>query len=436
MDIRTYDLETLGDAERAKLLRRAEVDIADLVDTVRPILDGVRQGGDTALLDFTARFDGVTLDASALRVGDEEFDRARERLDPEVKEAIEISAANIRKFHQSQMPEDLWFTDVGPGILAGEKITPIASLGLYVPRGKGSFPSVMLMLGIPAAVAGVPRVVVVTPPTPERSLDDATLVAAETCGIREIYKVGGAQAIAALAYGTESVPRVNKVLGPGNQYVSAAKRLLYGTLDVGTPAGPSESIILADDKATPEIAALDLLIEAEHGPDSSALLVTPSRQLAEAVRRRLPALVEALPEPRRGFCTSVLANYGGIVLTPDLDTAIDFVNDFAPEHLEVLVEEPMAVLPKIVNAGEILLGENTPITIGNFSLGVNAILPTGGFAKTFSCVTVFDYLKRSSIGYLTREGYDRLAPVARRLAEIEGFPAHARALTERPGRSS
>ena len=436
MEIRTYDLDTLTDTERAELLRRAEVDIADLLDTVRPIVEGVRQGGDGALLDYTARFDGVTLDVAALRVRDEEFDRARRRLDPEVKEAIEISAANIRKFHHSQMPEDLWFTDIGPGILAGEKITPIASLGLYVPRGKGSFPSVMLMLGLPAVVAKVPKVIVVTPPTPEGTLDDATLVAAETCGLREIYKVGGAQAIAALAYGTETVPRVHKVLGPGNQYVSAAKRLLYGTFDVGTPAGPSESIILADGKANPEIAALDLLIEAEHGPDSSALLVTPSRALADAVRQRLPALVEALPEPRRSFCTKVLSTYGGIVLAPDLDAAIDFVNDFAPEHLEVLVDEPMAVLPKIVNAGEILLGENTPITIGNFSLGVNAILPTGGFAKTFSCVTVFDYLKRSSIGYLTREGYERLAPVARKLAEVEGFPAHARALVDRPRRSS
>ena len=432
MDIQLYDLETLSPTQRTTLLRRAEVDIAALQDTVRPILGAVRDRGDAALLEFTERFDGVTLTADQLRVTDEEFERARNQIDPAVREAIEVSAANIRKFHEAQMPEDLWFTEVGPGILAGEKVTPIASLGLYVPRGKGSFPSVMMMLATPASVAKVPRVVVVTPPTPEGTLDDATLVAAELCGIREVYKVGGSQAIAALAYGTESVPRVDKVLGPGNQYVSAAKRLLYGTIDVGTPAGPSESIVLADEHANPDIAALDLLIEAEHGPDSAALLVTPSRQLAEAVCERLPALVEALPEPRRDFCTRGLATYGGIVVAPDLDAALDFVNEFAPEHLEVLVEEPMAVLPKIVNAGEILLGENTPITIGNFSLGVNAILPTGGFAKTFSCVTVFDFLKRSSIGYLTREGYERLAPVARTLAEIEGFPAHARALTDRP----
>lgn len=432
MKINFYKLEDLTREQRQIILRRSETDISTLIDTVRPILDGVVSRGDQALLDFCERFDGVKLSVADLKVTPEEFAVAEQRLAPEIKQVIETSARNIRKFHQAQMPEEMWFHHVAPGILAGEKITPITSVGLYVPRGKGSFPSVMLMLCMPASIAGVPKVVVTTPPTPEGTVDDASLFAARLCGIEHIYKVGGAQAIAALAHGTETVPKVDKVLGPGNQYVSAAKRILYGVLDVGTPAGPSESIILADDTTDPKIAALDLLVEAEHGPDSAALLVTPSAELASKVEALLPELVEALPEQRRDFCTRVLSGYGGIVLCPDLDSALDFVNEFAPEHLEVLVEEPMAVLPKIHNAGEILLGKYSPITIGNFSLGVNAILPTGGFARTFSCVTVFDYLKRTSIGYVTREGYDQIKDTARLFAEYEGFPAHARAITERP----
>jgi histidinol dehydrogenase len=234
-----------------------------------------------------------------------------------------------------------------------------------------------------------------------------------------------------MAFGTETVKKVHKVIGPGNAYVSAAKRLLYGHLDVGTPAGPSESVILCDESVDPRIAALDLLIEAEHGPDSTALLVTHSREAADQVKALLPDLIADLPEKRQEFCKTVLSNYGGIVITPDLDASVQFVNDFAPEHLEVLTAEPMLVLPKIRNAGEILLGRHTPITAGNYALGVNAILPTGGFARTFSCVTVFDFLKRSSIGWMSKAGYDSLKDVARQFAEHEGFPAHANAIRKR-----
>jgi histidinol dehydrogenase len=289
----------------------------------------------------------------------------------------------------------------------------------------------MLMLCVPAMIAGVPQVIVCTPPTPQGGVDDASLYTARLCGIENVYKVGGSQAIAAMAMGTQTVPKVNKVLGPGNIYVSAAKRLLYGKIDVGTPAGPSESIILCDDTTDSRTAALDLLIEAEHGPDSTAILVTHSRNLAEAVEKHLPDLINSLPDDRKAFCQTVFSNYGGIMITPDLDTSVNFVNNFAPEHLEVLVSDPFEVLAKIKNAGEILLGPYTPITIGNFSLGVNAILPTGGFAKTFSCVTVFDFLKRSSIGYVTQNGYEKISQVARKFAEYEGFTAHANAILNR-----
>jgi len=431
MKINRYVLNNMSETEVSELLRRSEIDISELQDVVRPIILDVKNKGDSALVEYNNKFDKVSMTTSQLKATEEEFDQARENLEPSVKKAIEVSAKNIKKYHQAQMPIETWFIQIDEGIMAGEKITPISSVGLYVPRGKGAFPSVMLMLGIPAVIANVPKIIVCTPPTPEGKADDATLFAAEVCDIKEVYKVGGSQAIAAMAYGTETVPKVNKTLGPGSSYVSAAKRLLYGNIDVGTPAGPSESIILCDENVDPEIAALDLLIEAEHGSDSTALLVTHSEGIASKVEAILPDLINNLPEERQRFCQAVLSNYGGIVLTSNLDASIQFVNDFAPEHLEVLIDEPMSVLSKIVNAGEILLGPYTPITIANFSLGVNAILPTGGFAKTFSCVTVFDFLKRSSIGYLTQEGYNNIKDVARKFAEYEGFASHANAIAKR-----
>ncbi len=431
MKINVYDLKNLTETEKNKILRRSESDIEKFQNTVRPIIQDVREKGDLAIIEYNQKFDNVLMTPSDLKVTEEEFAKADANLDTTVKEVIQASALNIKKFHEAQMPDDMWFTQISKGIMAGEKITPITSAGIYVPRGKGSFPSVMLMLCIPAVIAKVPDIMVCTPPTSEGTVDDASLFTAKLCGVKNIYKVGGAQAIAAMAFGTETVPKVCKVIGPGNAFVSAAKRLLYGHIDVGAPAGPSESIILCDENTDPKIAASDLLIEAEHGPDSTALLVTHSLEVADKVKAILPEYIKELPDNRQEFCQTVFSNYGGIVLTPNIETSIQFVNDFAPEHLEVLVQEPMLILPKIKNAGEILLGQYTPITIGNFSLGINAILPTGGFAKTFSCVTVHDFLKRSSIGYMSEEGYDSIKDVARKFAEYEGFPAHANAIIKR-----
>ncbi|HLZ64559.1 MAG TPA: histidinol dehydrogenase [Ktedonosporobacter sp.] len=432
--IHFYELAQLDAVQRRRLLRRAEVAIDDLLDYVRPIVRAVRDRGDEAVSEFMARFDRVQITPDRFRVGRAEIERAHGLLDKEVYAAIEQAIRNVRTFHERQMPHEQWFTQVAPGVMAGEKVTPISSVGLYVPRGKGAFPSVMYMLATPAVIAGVPRVVVSTPPGPDGEVDPASLVAADLCGVQEIYRLGGAQAIAALAYGTESVARVHKITGPGNPYVSAAKRLLYGTIDVGLPAGPSESILLADESADPELVARDLLIEAEHGPDSSSLLLTPSRALIEAVLKLLPEKIAALPEPRQGFCRAGFESEkgtGALLLTETMQQAIDFVNEYAPEHLEVLVREPFALLPDLKNAAEILLGPYTPTCIGNYSLGTNAILPTGGFAHTYSCTSVFDFLKRTGVGYLTAEGYATLGETTRRLAEFEGFPAHASAVTAR-----
>ncbi|NLL58235.1 MAG: histidinol dehydrogenase [Firmicutes bacterium] len=432
--MKRYELAALTEREYRKLLRRSETDISAHLPLAMEVINRVREEGDKALLDYTMKFDGISLEGKSLRVTEKEIAEAFDNLDNPTRDTLQYAAENIKKFHREQLPPEMWLKEIDGGLLAGEKVTPISDVCLYVPRGKGSFPSVMLMLGIPAVIAGVPRIVVCTPPGAGGEVDALTLAAAHLAGIREIYRVGGMQAIAAVAYGTESIPRCRKVVGPGNAYVNAAKRLLYGVLDVGLPAGPSEAIILADEHADPRIVALDLLIEAEHGPDSSSLLVTHSRELAEAVARLMPEMVTKLPEEKRRFVETVFNNYGGIVLTATLEESIRFINDFAPEHLEILTADPFSVLPQIKNAGEILLGAFTPITLCNFLLGPNAILPTGSFAKTFSGVSVHDFLKRSSFGYVTPEGFDRVREAAVRFAEAEGFWAHAMAVRERGGK--
>ncbi|MDX2160579.1 MAG: histidinol dehydrogenase [bacterium] len=431
MTIQFFELNRLSEAQRNRILRRAEKDIRDLLPLAQDVIDRVRAEGDAAVVEFARKFDAPNFTAEMLKATPEDFAQARDAVSEDVKRAIQAAHDNIQRFHEAQMPEPMWFTEIAPGIMAGEKVTPVASAGLYVPRGKGAFPSVMLMLATPAKVANVPRIVVVTPPTPEGKADAASLVAAEICGVEDVYVVGGMQAIAALAYGTQRIPQVSKLIGPGSSYVSAAKRLLYGTVDVGLPAGPSESIILADETVDPRLAALDLLVEAEHGPESAALLVTHSREVAEKALEVLPGYIAELPDWRRAFVENVLANYGGVLLTESLDESIRFINEYAPEHLEVLTRDPFITLGKLKNAGEILLGHHTPIPTANYCLGLNAILPTGGFARSFSSVSVSDFLKKTGVGYLSPEGYARLQGTTAVLADYEGFPAHAMAIRKR-----
>jgi histidinol dehydrogenase len=329
------------------------------------------------------------------------------------------------------MPEEMWFTEVDKGLMVGEKTTPIVDVCLYVPRGKGSFPSVLLMLAIPAVVAGVEKIRVTTPPNSQGGIDDTLLAAAKITGIKEVYKAGGIQAVAAAAFGTETIPKSHKIIGPGNAYVTAAKRILSNYIDTSLPAGPSEAIILCDEKADARKAALDWMIEAEHGPDSAALLVTHSKELIENVISVVKTQLDKLSQKRREFIETNLNTYGGVILTESLEESIDFVNEYAPEHMEIMTEKPFDILPKIKNAGEILLGDYTPITLCNFLLGPNAILPTGGFAKTYSSVSVFDFLKRSSVGYATKEGFESVRKKAEIFATAEGFDAHALAVRDR-----
>ena len=291
----------------------------------------------------------------------------------------------------------------------------------------------LYMMAVPARLAGVPRICVTTPPNSDGGVDAACLYAARLCGVHEVYRLGGAQAVAALAYGTDSITAVDKIVGPGSPFVSAAKRLLSGVVDTGLPAGPSESIVLADGSADPWKVALDLTIEAEHGPDSSALLVTDSPDLSERVTKALTRIVADLPEPRRGYVEAVLNGYGGIILADGMREAAEIVNTYAPEHLQLQTSDPWDTLGLIENAGEILLGDSIPFSVANYAAGPNAVLPTGGKARTWSPVSVRDFMKFSSVIYSTKAALDRIAPSVIRLAEYEGFPSHAAALTRRSG---
>jgi len=426
--IQFHDLRNTDKIPEA-LLSRTEANLSEFIERVGPIIEAVREDGDQALIRFGRAFDGVIAEGFSIRAEEAEFDAAFDIVEDDVIEAIRFAADNIRRFHEAQKPEEMWWKEIQPGVYAGDRHVPIEAVACYVPRGKGSFPSVLMMTAIPALVAGVPKPVVITPPGADGQVDAATLVAARLVGIDNVYKCGGAQGVAAVAFGTESVPKCHKIVGPGSPWVVAAKRLLSDRIDPGTPAGPSESLILADDSADGALAALDLIIESEHGPDSSAYLVTCSERVAREAMNTLPGYWAEMTPKRAGFSRSVLTGaHGGIVLTRNIEAAIEFVNRYAPEHLEVLTEDPMALLGRITNAGEVLLGNYTPITIGNFVLGPNAVLPTNGAAKVASPLSVHDYMKRMSVGYVSAEGYERMATSAHTLASYEGFDGHARAV--------
>ncbi|MBF51466.1 MAG: histidinol dehydrogenase [Confluentimicrobium sp.] len=431
-DITIKKLADLDAAERAALTRRSEADLSFFLDKVQPIIDAVKTEGDAALVRFGRDFDKATsLTAETLKVSPAEFDEAYEMVDPKVIDAIRFGIENIRTFHEEQAPEPMWLKEVRPGAYAGDRYMPIKSVALYVPRGKGSFPSVTMMTAVPGVVAKVPNLAIFTPPGPDGKVDAATLVAARIAGVETVYKCGGAQAVAAAAFGTETIAKAQKIVGPGSPWVVAAKRLLAGIIDPGLPAGPSEVMILADDTVSGRLAAMDLLIEAEHGPDSSAWLVTPSERVIEEALAALPELWGKMTEQRVEFSRTVLTGAsGGIVLARDMDDACAFVNDYAPEHLEILSTKPFDYLGDITEASEILLGTHTPVSIANFALGPNAVLPTSKGANTYGPLSVTDFIRRSSIGYVTEKGYPEMAQAAKTLAEYEGFSSHANAVSD------
>ena len=430
-NVSLHELVSIDSEGYEALLRRSESDLSFFTDKVKPIIEAVRTEGDAALVRYGRDFDGAEpLTEATLKASEAEFDAAFDCVENDVVAAIRHGIENIRIFHEEQKPEPMWFKEIKPGAFAGDRYTPIQSVALYVPRGKGSFPSVTMMTAVPGVVAEVPSLAIFTPPAPDGGVDAATLVAARTAGVETVYKCGGAQAVAAAAYGTETIKRALKIVGPGSPWVVAAKQQLAHLIDPGLPAGPSEAIIFADETINGGLAALDLLIEAEHGPDSSAYLVTHSKRVAEEALAALSEHWKQMGGQRVEFSQAVLCGEnGGIVLTPSLDASYKFINDYAPEHLELLSKEPFEHLGHITEASEILMGPYTPVSVGNFALGPNAVLPTSKGAATFGPLSVHDFVKCSSIGYVTAPAYPTMAKHAKVLAEYEGFDAHANAVS-------
>jgi histidinol dehydrogenase len=407
---------------------RAEKDIAKVASSAKGVVDKVRKEGDKAVLEYTRAFDDVEL--KEIEVTKEELKKAYDEIDDELFKAIQRAYRNIKKFHENQKPEG-FRTEVEPGVEVGRRIIPVDRAGLYVPGGKAVYPSVMLMLAVPAKVAGVKEVIVCTPPQEEGNLDVASLVAADICGVDRLFKIGGVQAIAAMAYGTESVPRCDVISGPGGPYVSAAQRIVKNDVRIDFPPGPSEGMVLADNSAKPKFVAADVLSEAEHGPDSAAVLVTDSQDLALSVQREFYLMLDELDEVRKGYVQENMKKYSGIVLCKDMDEAIDFVNDYAVEHLVVNTKDPEKTLKGLTTAGTYCLGQYSPITAGNFAAGPNAILPTGRFGRMFSGVSVDTFIKKPTVEKLSKEGLKNLRKTITTLSDFEGFPGHTNSVDVR-----
>jgi len=399
-------------------------------EIVKTIVQAVRTEGDAALLRYTEQLDRIRLTAGQLRVTDEELQAAYQKVEPTFVEAIRAAADNIRAFHMKQK-RNSWM-DVQPdGSILGQIIRPLKRVGVYVPGGKAAYPSSVLMNVIPAQVAGVPEIVMVTPPSTggEEGINPYILVAAAEAGVTELYRVGGAQAIAALAYGTDSIARVDKICGPGNIFVALAKREVYGAVNIDSLAGPSEIAILADDTAQPAYIAADLLSQAEHDEMASAILVTPSRKLGEAVAAEVERQLELLP--RRDIARASIDHYGEVVVTESLTEGIELINRLAPEHLEIITEEPMSLAGRIENAGAIFLGPYSSEPVGDYFAGPNHIIPTNGTARFASPVDLDDFIKKSSLIYYSREALLANGEQIMELARREGLEGHARAIAIR-----
>lgn len=412
----------------ADLLKRSPNNYSQYENTVNEIIEKVRQEKDRALFDYTLKFDHFALNKDNIQVTREEIEEAYSRLDAGLIDVIKKSAENIRSFHQKQL-RNSWFDAKEDGTILGMKITPIARAGVYVPGGKAAYPSSVLMNVIPAKVAGVPEIIMTTPPGADGRVNPGTLVAADIAGVNTIYKVGGAQAIAALAFGTESIPKVDKITGPGNIFVALAKKAVYGYVSIDSIAGPSEILVLADETANPRYVAADLLSQAEHDELASAILITTSEALAEKVSAQVDAFVTQLE--RKEIIQKSLDQYGYILLADTLQDAIAAVNEIASEHLEILTSNPFEVMTRIKNAGAIFLGEYASEPLGDYFAGPNHILPTNGTAKFFSPVNVDDFIKKTSIISYSREALEKVHRDIETFAVSEGLTAHANSIRVR-----
>ena len=407
------------------LLYRREIDKKEISLQVAQIVEAVCSDGDKALIRFTKEFDQADLTAEQLKVTEAEIDEAYRLIDPKVLESLRLARDRIQAFHQKQRT-DSWFEPDAEGTVMGQMVRPLFRVGSYVPGGTAAYPSSVLMNIVPAKVAGVEQVVMVTPPDKDGKVNPYTLVAAKEAGATEIYKVGGAQAIAALAYGTQTISPVDKITGPGNIYVTLAKQRGSGTVDIDMLAGPSEVLVIADSNAKPAYIAADMLSQAEHDPLAASVLLTPDCSLAKKVQQELMQQVESLP--RKKVAKHSLSEYGTIVITKDLDEAFQLANRFAPEHLELLVEEPFTWVGRVQNAGSIFMGAYSPEPVGDYLAGPNHVLPTGGTAKFYSGLNVDAFIKKSTVIAFSKTTLERLGEHVIRLAEVEGLDGHANAV--------
>ena len=405
--------------------RSQEID-PEVVAKAAEILNRVRKEGDAALVDLTQKFDGVTM--QDFRVSEAEMDEAEAECDESFKEAMRLAAENIRTFHKAQLPQS-YLLQQDNGIYLGERVIPLSSVGIYVPGGRAQYPSSVLMNAIPASVAGVKRIVMVTPPNKEGTINPNIAYAARLAGITEIYKVGGAQAIGALAYGTQSIPAVDKITGPGNIFVAAAKKLVFGKVDIDMIAGPSESLVIADEGADPSFVAADLLSQAEHDPLASAILLTTSRSLLEEVNQELEKQCAVLP--KKEIAQASIRYYGRSIVCDSISECIDFANAIAPEHLELCIGDPMAYLSGVQNAGSVFLGYYTCESIGDYFGGTNHVLPTNGTARFSSALGVDAFVKKSCFLHYSREAVIQYGHYIETMAEEEQLQAHANAVTVR-----
>ena len=411
-----------------ELLKRSPNQYGQYEAVVNEIIQAVREKRDEAVLEYTAKFDKWECNSAKLRVTKEEIEEAYSKIDDEFIACMKKSAANITAFHTKQL-HNSWFDPKPDGTILGMKILPIEKAGVYVPGGKAAYPSSVLMNVLPAKVAGVKKIVMTTPAGADGKVNPGTLVAADIAGVDEIYKVGGAQAIAALAFGTETIPKVDKITGPGNIFVALAKKACFGYVSIDSIAGPSEILVIADETANPRYVAADLLSQAEHDKLASSILITTSKELAEAVSKEVDVFVNELS--RKEIMEESLNNYGYILLAPDMDTAIETVNEIASEHLEILTANPFDIMPKIQNAGAIFLGEYSSEPLGDYFAGPNHVLPTNGTAKFFSPLSVDDFIKKSSIISYSREALEAVHKDIELFAEQEGLTAHANSIKVR-----
>ena len=410
------------------LLKRSPNNYGSYEEAVNAILLDVKEKGDEALFSYTKKFDGAELTSDTVEVTQEEIDKAYEQVDEELLSIIRKSMENIRVYHEKQRQYS-WFDTTEKGTMLGQKVTPLGSVGVYVPGGKAAYPSSVLMNIIPAKVAGVKNICMVTPPGKDGSVTPTTLVAAKEAGADHVYKIGGAQAVAALAYGTESIPKVDKIVGPGNIYVALAKKAVYGHVSIDSIAGPSEVLVLADETANPRFVAADLLSQAEHDELASSILVTTSMELAKAVEKEIEGFVQILS--RKDIIQKSLDNFGYLLVADNMEDAIAITNAIASEHLEIVTKNPFEVMMKIENAGAIFLGEYSSEPLGDYFAGPNHVLPTNGTAKFFSPLSVDDFVKKSSLIYYSKEALMDVHKDVEKFAKAEHLTAHANSITVR-----